>query len=55
MTAIPFCAYVTGNTIGIVQNYDAITVRIDSTAQITIATTGQQANGCSWLVEGYAA
>lgn len=50
-----FTAIVSGNTSGILENYTAITCERQSSTQIAICTTGQQGNGCSWRVEGYAA
>lgn len=44
----------TGNTKGIAQNYNAVTLKRNSTQQISIATTGAQSNGVSWRVYGYA-
>ena len=44
----------TGNTTGIVQNYNAVTLVRRSTQQISIATNGAQSNGVSWRVYGYA-
>ena len=50
-----FTAFASGNTSGIVANYNGITcVRLSST-QIGICTTGQQGKGCSWQVSGMAA
>ena len=50
-----FTAIVSGNTSGIVANYDAITCERRSSTQILICTTGQQGKGCSWQVSGMAA
>lgn len=50
-----FTAVVSGNTSGIVANYDAVTCVRRSSTQIGICTTGQQGSGCSWRVVGYAA
>ena len=49
-----FTAIVSGNTSGVATNYNGITCERRSATQIAICTTGQQGNGCSWRVEGYA-
>ena len=50
-----FTAIVSGNTSGVATNYNGITCDRRSSTQIAICSTGQQGNGCSWHVEGYAA
>lgn len=55
MTNTSFTAIASGNTSGIAANYNAITCDRRSSTQIAICTTGQQGNGCSWRVDGYAA
>lgn len=55
MTNNSFTAIVSGNSSGSLPNYVAITCTRLSSTQIAICSTGQQGNGCSWRVEGYAA
>ena len=55
MTNNSFTAVASGNTSGIAANYNGVTCDRRSSTQIVICTTGQQGNGCSWHVEGYAA
>lgn len=50
-----FTAIASGNTAGIVANYDGVTCERRSSTQIAICSTGQQGNGCGWRVDGYAA
>ena len=55
MTNDSFTAIVSGNTSGVAANYNGVTCDRRSSTQIAICTTGQQGNGCSWRVDGYAA
>ena len=48
-------ALASGNTSGDAANYNGVTCERKSSTQIAICTTGQQGNGCSWRVVGYAA
>ena len=50
-----FTALASGNTSGNVANYTGVVCERRSSTQIAICATGQQANGCSWRVSGYAA
>lgn len=54
MSNTSFTALASGNTSGVAANYNGVTCERKSTIQIAICTTGQQSNGCSWRVEGYA-
>lgn len=54
MSNTSFTALASGNTSGDAANYNGVTCERKSTIQIAICTTGQQSNGCSWRVEGYA-
>lgn len=53
MATTDYYGLATGNTKGIVQNYNALTLTRNSTQQISVATTGAQSNGVSWRVYGY--
>lgn len=54
MSNTSFTALASGNTSGDAANYNGVTCERKSTIQIAICTSGQQSNGCSWRVEGYA-
>lgn len=55
MSNTSFTALASGNTSGDAANYNGVTCERKSSTQIAICTTGQQGNGCSWRVDGYAA
>ena len=55
MEATNFTALASGNTAGGAANYNGVVCERRSSTQIAICTTGQQGNGCSWRVVGYAA
>lgn len=49
-----FTALASGNTSGDAANYNGITCERRSSMQIAVCTNGQQSDGCSWRVSGYA-